>query len=207
MAKNVVVKKKKKNSVKKVTKNKPTKKPAAKKMLVDINELPWPGVRHVLYRTSRFLYHKTKDKYQGCVFCHIAERGIGEESLMVYETAFSMVVLNKFPYNNGHLMVLPKRHIANLEELSSEEFADLNLTVLKANKAIKACYQPQGINIGANLGEAAGAGIPGHLHFHVIPRWTGDLNFFPLIAETKMVSQTLEETYHRIQPYFIEVDV
>lgn len=115
-----------------------------------------------------------------------------------------MVVLNKFPYNSGHLLVLPRRHCGDLQKLSAEESADLWRVLNLTMEVLQSVYQPGGLNVGLNHGAVAGAGIPDHLHFHVIPRWAGDLNFFPLIAETKVVVESLEQSWDRLKIAFQE---
>jgi ATP adenylyltransferase len=109
-----------------------------------------------------------------------------------------MVILNKYPYNAGHILVLPLRHVGTLSSLTSEQYLDLMQTLRLAESVISKVYQPSGVNIGLNQGAAAGAGIPDHLHFHLIPRWKGDLNFFPLVAKSKVIIEDLEESYHKI---------
>jgi ATP adenylyltransferase len=161
----------------------------------------WPIERDVLFRPDRLKYVRKLIHQADCVFC-TASKEISFESLCVYQSKYSMVVVNKFPYNSGHLLVLPLKHKGQIFELSEQEFSDLHQTLRLAMKAITAEYQPGGINIGLNHGQAAGAGIPDHLHYHLIPRWAGDLNFFPLIAETKVVIENLEQTYERLQNFF-----
>jgi ATP adenylyltransferase len=118
-----------------------------------------------------------------------------------------MVLLNKYPYNSGHLLIIPLRHIGELLSLSDEEYNDLMKVVKLATKAMTHIYKPSAMNLGMNHGAMAGAGIPDHLHFHIIPRWSGDLNFFPLIAGTKVVIETLEQTYQHYLSYFKEVGI
>lgn len=113
-----------------------------------------------------------------------------------------MVVLNKYPYNTGHLLVIPRRHNGDFLAIEKNEFDDLNETLKVAVQAVKDVYEPHGINIGLNLDKAAGAGLPDHLHYHIVPRFRGDMNFFPLIAETKVVPEALEETYRKMKNYF-----
>ena len=113
-----------------------------------------------------------------------------------------MIVINKFPYNSGHILILPLRHCGNLLELSNEEYFELQATVRLAMKAASDLYDPGGFNLGLNHGAVAGAGIPDHLHYHLVPRWSGDLNFFPLIAETKVLIESLEVTFDRYLRYF-----
>jgi ATP adenylyltransferase len=111
-------------------------------------------------------------------------------------------VINKFPYNPGHILVLPLRHCGDLLKLSAEEYTDLQAVLRKCAEAIQTVYSPAGFNLGLNHGAVAGAGIPEHLHYHLVPRWSGDLNFFPLIAETKVVVESLESTYNRLLAFF-----
>ena len=115
-----------------------------------------------------------------------------------------MVVLNKFPYNTGHTLILPTRHCGELTDLSEEEYGAVMKLLRKTLAALQKSYACPGLNIGLNHGAVAGAGIPDHLHWHIIPRWHGDTNFFPLIAETKVLSETLEQTFQRLHPLFEE---
>lgn len=158
----------------------------------------WPLERDVLMRPDRFKYVRKLVKPEGCVFCTAAQEDIKFETLCVYKTKHSMILLNKYPYNSGHLLVLPLKHCGDLLLLSDEEHQDLQNTVRLAMKALNELYQPGGINLGMNHGAVAGAGIPEHLHYHLVPRWAGDLNFFPLIAETKVLVETLEQTYDKL---------
>ena len=161
----------------------------------------WPLERDVLFRPDRLKYVRKLIHEKGCVFC-AASKAISFESLCVYKSKHSMVVINKYPYNSGHVLILPLKHKGGIFDLTEEEFADLHLTLRLAMKAVTETYQPGGINVGLNHGQIAGAGIPEHLHYHVIPRWAGDLNFFPLIAETKVVVENLEQTFERLQNFF-----
>lgn len=162
----------------------------------------WPLEKDVLFRPDRFKYVRKLIKPEGCVFCHAAGNAVGFETLCVYKSEFSMIVLNKFPYNSGHLLVIPQRHCGDLVGLSDAESQDLHETLRLAVRALKQVYEPGGLNVGLNLGAVAGAGIPEHIHYHVIPRWAGDLNFFPLVAETKAVIESLEMTFERLIAYF-----
>lgn len=162
----------------------------------------WPLERDVLFRPDRFKYVRKLMKPEGCVFCKAAKNEVSFDTLCVYKTEHSMIVLNKFPYNSGHLLVIPLKHQENLLAMSKESHYDLHDTLRLAMKALQDNYQPGGLNVGLNHGAVAGAGIPDHLHYHVIPRWSGDLNFFPLIAETKVVIESLEQTYDRLLGYF-----
>ena len=156
-----------------------------------------------LWAPWRAPYIRKIGKTKGCVFCRANKMKPGFESLCLVKTKFSMVVLNKFPYNSGHILILPRRHVATLAGLTKAESVDLHELLRKATLVLEQAYKPGGLNVGLNMGAVAGAGIPGHLHYHVIPRWAGDLNFFPLIAETKAVIESLEMTFDRLVPYFL----
>ena len=165
-------------------------------------EIDWPNKRNILFRPDRMKYVRKLVHTTGCVFCRSAKLKISYSSLCVFKTKYTQIVLNKYPYNNGHLLVLPLGHVGDLTALSPERYDDLHRTIRIAIKAIEAVYQPTGFNIGLNHGSTAGAGIPEHLHYHVIPRWSGDLNFFPLIANTKVVIETVEQSYEKFAAYF-----
>lgn len=166
--------------------------------------ISYPVARRVLFRPDRYNYVKKLLPDQGCVFCEAATHEVGFSHLCVYKSEHSMVLLNKFPYNSGHLLILPRSHKGSLLALTDHEFVDLNSTMRMAMKAVQDIYKPLAMNLGLNQGKAAGAGIPEHLHYHLIPRWEGDLNFFPLIAETKVVIESLEQTYQKLHDYFKE---
>lgn len=162
----------------------------------------WPVERKVRFNPDRLIYVRKLIKPKGCVFCSAAEAGTGPASLLLYKGENAIVVLNKYPYNTGHLLVLPRRHCGEFLDLTDAEQLEMNRCLQMSIGFLQDAYQPSGFNVGLNLGSAAGAGIPEHLHYHVIPRWSGDTNFFALIAETKVVVETLEQTYERLLPYF-----
>ncbi len=162
----------------------------------------WPNKRNIFFRPERMKYVRKIDKPTGCVFCLSAELEKSVESLCVFKSEFSQIVLNKYPYNNGHLLILPLAHTGKILELSPDRYADLHQTLRLAIEAIEAVYQPNGFNSGMNHGITGGAGIPDHLHYHVVPRWNGDLNFFPLIAQTKIVIESIEDSYAKFKNYF-----
>lgn len=174
------------------------------------SEQKWPVQRDVLYKPERLKYVRKQIKTEGCVFCEAVKRADAaapgsqerKDSLVLYSDDRVMVIMNKFPYNTGHLLVLPRRHEGELPDLSTEEVQIVFLMVQHCVEILKEVYQPAGFNVGLNLGASAGAGIPEHLHAHVIPRWNGDTNFFPLIAQTKVVVETLEQTFDRLINYF-----
>lgn len=142
------------------------------------------------------------DVADACVFCAIRDGADHERVLTIEPHAY--VVLNKFPYNPGHLLVVPTRHTGEVEELSGEEHGALMQLLARAVAALKAAAEPHGFNIGMNLGRVAGAGIPDHLHWHVVPRWNGDTNFMPVIGETRVLPELLAETHSRLARYFEE---
>lgn len=172
------------------------------KTLKKSDEAKWPNQRNVLFKPDRLRYVRRKIVSEGCVFCTANKQGVKLKSLVLGVHGTAMVVLNKYPYNSGHLLILPRRHEANLLSLTEQENRDVQELLRSAVAALEDLYVPSGINIGLNLGAAAGAGIPGHLHWHVIPRWAGDVNFFPLIAQTKVVVETLARSYERLSPFF-----
>ncbi|MEM1644267.1 MAG: HIT domain-containing protein [Ignisphaera sp.] len=135
--------------------------------------------------------------HSNCIFCK-ATQDIHSNNYVIYKSKFTIAILNKYPYNNAHTMVAPIRHIPSPELLNDEELLDLIKTINVVISAIKLCYNPDGINIGANIGRAAGAGVEGHLHIHIVPRWIGDTNFMAIIARTKVIPESLEETCSRL---------
>ena len=167
----------------------------------------WPLQRNVFFRPDRSNYVRKINKPIGCVFCRSASQKVSVDTLCVYKSEFSQVVLNKFPYNTGHVLVLPLRHSGDVLDLTDAEYDDLHRTLRTAIKAVQAVYSPNAFNIGLNHGVQAGAGLPDHLHYHLVPRWTGDLNFFPLIAETKLIIETVEQSYEKLANYFQQLKV
>jgi len=136
---------------------------------------------------------------KGCVFCRRFKQRDSVENLIVYRGRKVFVILNKFPYNAGHLMVVPNRHVGHLENLKPDEATEFFEITRRAVKALKKVLKPHSLNLGMNLGKASGAGVPGHLHMHIVPRWIGDTNFMPVIGKTKLVSVPLEPLYDKIK--------
>ncbi|MCE1189952.1 MAG: HIT domain-containing protein [Ignavibacteria bacterium] len=135
---------------------------------------------------------KTKDTAPACVFCEAQKESIEDDSsLVIHKGKLTFTVLNLYPYNNGHLMVVPYRHLNDFSQLTPEEHSEIMAELDKAIKALRLNYNPEGFNLGANLGKTAGAGIDSHLHFHIVPRWNGDTNFMPVLGEVKVISQDL----------------
>ncbi|MBI1911504.1 MAG: HIT domain-containing protein [Deltaproteobacteria bacterium] len=139
-----------------------------------------------------------------CVFC-TAPLKEPLEGLVLYSGKISSVILNKFPYNSGHLLISPIRHTALLEELTPEESADMFRLMAHAVKVLKEVFRPDGFNIGMNLGRAAGAGIDEHLHMHIVPRWNGDLNFMPVLSDVKVIPEHLHKTLEKLRPRFSDL--
>lgn len=162
----------------------------------------WPLERDVLFRPDRLKYVRKLLPDLGCVFCKCAGTEPSLETLCVFQTQHAMVVLNKYPYNSGHALVLPRRHVAELSAMAEDEYQDVMALLRLTTDAIQLAYDPAGFNLGMNHGRVSGAGIPDHLHWHVVPRWAGDLNFFPLIAETKAVIENLETSFDRLRLSF-----
>lgn len=146
----------------------------------------------------------TQGKAGGCIFCNLARARPGEE-LVLFSGSLTLVILNKYPYNNGHLMVASKRHEARFEGLSVEESLDILRLLRHSITALKDAFSPDGFNIGLNLGKAAGAGIEDHLHWHVVPRWDGDTNFMPVVSETRVIPEHLLNTLSKLRPYFEKI--
>ncbi len=138
-------------------------------------------------------------KYKGCLFCKIAKSKNDSRNFLVKRGKFSFSVLNIYPYNNGHVMVAPERHVADLNSLAEDELLDLLNNLNEIKSILEKILKPQGFNIGINIGRVAGAGFPGHLHIHIVPRWNGDTNFMPVTAKTKVLSQSLAELYKKLK--------
>ncbi len=144
------------------------------------------------------------DKEEGCIFCDaLSEQG----ELTLYKGAVTMVIMNKFPYINGHLLVAPTRHLSALDQLNKDEMGDLLMTVEKSVGIIKKVMNPDGFNVGLNLGKVAGAGVEDHLHFHIVPRWFGDTNALTVFADVRVIPEHLKATYNNLKQYFEKLDL
>jgi ATP adenylyltransferase len=140
-----------------------------------------------------------KGKDEGCLFCEKPKEGDDEKALIVARSEKSFAILNKFPYNSGHLMVAPFRHVGELEEVKDDESLDMQQLLQRCIEALEGAMRPEGFNVGMNLGLVAGAGIPDHLHWHVVPRWNGDTNFMPVVGETKVLPELLAATHRKLR--------
>jgi len=146
--------------------------------------------------------HKEQSE-QGCVFCDLlAHDGEDEEPRILHRDDLAYVTLAKYPYNPGHLLVLPVRHTGDLDELTPEESTAIDAQLRRSLRALREVSQPHGFNVGLNLGRVAGAGLPDHLHWHVVPRWGGDTNFMPVVGRTRVLPELLSETHAKLAPHF-----
>jgi len=137
-------------------------------------------------------------KVEGCVFCEALTSNDDRAALVLHRAELGFLILNRYPYNSGHLMVVPNRHVARLDALSPQEAEALMRLAALAVRVLESAAGAQGFNVGMNLGRAAGAGIEEHLHMHVVPRWVGDTNFMPVLGDTKVIPEHLEATYDRL---------
>jgi ATP adenylyltransferase len=151
-----------------------------------------------LWSPWRMAYIQKTVKEEGCVFCNRPKVADGPGNLILSRGEHAFVILNRYPYTSGHLMVVPFAHQPSLERLDVPTRAELMELLSRAVEVLRAVYQPQGFNVGANIGEAAGAGIAEHVHLHVVPRWYGDTNFMSAVGETRVMPEALEDTYQRV---------
>jgi len=161
----------------------------------------WAGWRsdYIVEATARERAGGAPAGEDACVFCRLAASGPpSEENLVVWRGELTFVVLNAYPYASGHVLVMPLRHTGALAGLTDAESAELWWAAQRAVATIEAAYDPDGLNMGANLGRAAGAGLPAHVHLHVLPRWTGDTNFMTSVAETRVMPETLQLSWKRL---------
>jgi len=149
----------------------------------------------------RHSYVTRSEEPPGCVFCSARTSGDGPQ-LIVHQGTLAYVILNKFPYNAGHLMVVPHRHVAQLALLDRSELTEIAVLTQLSERVLTAAFTPQGINVGMNLGRPAGAGIVDHLHIHLVPRWNGDTNFMTVVGEVRVLPEELPQTAERLRPLF-----
>ncbi|OGO46140.1 MAG: HIT family hydrolase [Chloroflexi bacterium RBG_16_64_43] len=151
-----------------------------------------------LWSPWRMEYIQDHTRDSACVFCEAWAGGEDERTLLLHRGQSAFVILNRFPYTSGHLMVVPVVHLPTLEEVPLPTLTEVMALTQTALKALRQVYRPQAFNVGANIGELAGAGIADHVHLHVVPRWAGDTNFMATLAETRVLPEALDETYHRL---------
>ena len=159
----------------------------------------------VLWAPWRMEYILSEEKGKNCIFCPGDNRAQDEGCLILYVGSLSMVMMNRYPYNNGHLLVAPVKHVKGLEDLSHEETLDILLMVRKSINILKKTMNPEGFNVGLNLGRVAGAGMEEHMHFHIVPRWNGDNNYMAVVGEVRVIPEHINETYGRLRPYFEKI--
>ncbi|HZC45195.1 MAG TPA: HIT domain-containing protein [Candidatus Acidoferrum sp.] len=182
----------------------PKKRPIKRSVkLPDTRTVPAEGIRLWAPWRYEYLSHVRSDP-QACIFCFEKPASETErrERLLLFDNREVLVMLNKYPYNNGHVMVAPRRHVASPELLTSAERAAVADAVAASIKIVRETLHPHALNVGANLGGAAGAGFADHMHWHVVPRWSGDNNFMPVLASTRVLSQSLEDSYEQLRPIF-----
>ncbi len=141
-------------------------------------------------------------KTDGCIFCDFPKQDNDAENKILYRSSHAFVIMNAFPYSNGHLMVAPYRHLGDITDLTAEENLDIMSLAQQCRKALGETCGPDGFNVGMNLGAAGGAGIADHIHMHVVPRWVGDTNFMPVFADVKVIPEALETTYKKLKERF-----
>jgi ATP adenylyltransferase len=155
-----------------------------------------------LWTPWRFEYIRNADQAPSCVFCDILQQTCDSDNFVLFRGRSAFVLLNLFPYTSGHLLVVANRHIRLLGDATPDELHEIILLSQRCEGALRQEYQPQGYNLGFNLGRAAGAGVEHHLHMHVLPRWTGDSNFVSVVGETRILPEELPTTHKRLLPYF-----
>jgi ATP adenylyltransferase len=158
---------------------------------------------HVLFTPWRYEYLTSQKSDSGCIFCNAVASDDEQSTLTLFRGQLVLVMLNRYPYTNGHLMVAPVRHASRLDETNHPELSALIRVTAFAQKVLSDAYRPDGFNIGMNIGAAAGAGIADHYHMHVVPRWAGDTNFMSVSASTRLVPQELEQTRVELAPRFV----
>ena len=156
----------------------------------------------VIWAPWRMEYILSEQKEGGCIFCPGNDRAQDKERLILWVGSLTMVMMNRFPYINGHLLVAPIKHVTGLEYLSNEENLDLLLMVQRSIDILRKTMKPEGFNVGLNLGRVAGAGMEEHMHFHIVPRWNGDTNCMTVLGDVRVIPEHIKETYKRLRPHF-----
>lgn len=149
-------------------------------------------------------YIENSNKEDGCVFCNALAKVDNPGNLIAFRGELAFVILNRYPYTSGHLMVVPFKHEAHLTELDPQTRSEMMELTSRCITVLRSIYHPEAFNIGANIGEAAGAGVKSHVHMHIVPRWAGDTNFLSVVAETRVLPEALERTYERVKNGFME---
>ncbi|MEA1986981.1 MAG: HIT domain-containing protein [Candidatus Marinimicrobia bacterium] len=162
------------------------------------------------YKTKRLwspwrMEYVKREKEKGCIFCNKIKANNDEENLILFRGKYSFIIMNLYPYNNGHIMIVPNRHIADYELLTSDERKEISDLTNSSIKIMKKNLKPGGFNIGMNIGSIGGAGIEHHIHQHIVPRWNGDTNFMPVVGHTKVMPDALQGTYNDLKNEFINL--
>ncbi|HTV58412.1 MAG TPA: HIT domain-containing protein [Verrucomicrobiae bacterium] len=152
-----------------------------------------------LWTPWRYRYIADASKDEGCVFCDALSAGDDAKALIVFRASLNFIILNRYPYTSGHVMVLPYAHLADFSAADAATVSEMIQLAQRAQKALEGTYHPQGFNLGMNLGRAAGAGVRNHFHLHVLPRWSGDSNFMTTVAETRVEPEDLSTTYEKLR--------
>jgi len=160
-----------------------------------------------LWTPWRSTYMKKKGEGGRCIFCHAAASTKDEETLIVHRARLNFVILNRYPYTSGHLMIAPYQHVSRLQQVDMETAAEMMRLGRRSERILEEIYQPQGLNIGMNLGEAAGAGIEQHIHLHVLPRWMGDANFMTSIGHARIIPEELSVTFSKLNGAFKQTEI
>ncbi len=156
-----------------------------------------------LWTPWRYQYVTNAGRETACIFCAAAaDAEHDRQSLVIHRAARNLVMLNRYPYTSGHVMVVPYQHVARLEDADDETLTELILLAKLAEKNLRTVYRPDGLNLGFNIGHSAGAGIAGHIHLHALPRWTGDTNFMTAVGETRVLPEALDDTWERLRKAF-----
>ena len=157
-----------------------------------------------LWTPWRSTYMSEKKDKRDCVFCDAAAQSSDQQALVIYRGASNLIVLNRYPYTSGHLMIAPYEHVPRLNEASIETAEEMMRLTRRAERILEQVYHPDGLNLGMNLGAAAGAGVDQHIHMHVLPRWNGDANFMSTVSDTRVIPEALEDTYAKLKGKFAE---
>ena len=155
-----------------------------------------------LWTPWRYTYVASVDKTDGCIFCLLLNSGDDQKALIVYRGEFNFIILNAFPYTSGHVMVVPYEHVDRLNRLHQAAANEMMALSRRLEAILTELYCPDGVNLGMNIGKAAGAGVAGHIHMHVLPRWVADANFMTVVGETRVLPESLAETYRRLKAKF-----
>ncbi len=151
-----------------------------------------------LWTPWRYAYVTSTEKHAGCIFCELVTSGDDAKAFIVYRGRHCFVILNTYPYTPGHVMIVPYAHLDELRKLPLEAANEMMALAQRMDSVLRELYRPDGINLGMNIGKAAGAGVAGHIHMHVLPRWVADANFMSVVGETRILPETLEETWKRM---------